>query len=362
VDSSGMGVTLTACSVSGVVLDGTLTVLEVLTSTDPPFTRLTLSGTLSVSGLFSGTVDIQTATITWADPRVCYAVTVLLNGMQPPFDVQSADQTCDQPEMCGNFVVTGGEECDDGNVADGDGCSSMCLYEFAACGAGAPQCVVGDGFDGGSLDSQWTVDFINADGWSVNVANGDLVVSGIDANLPCNEGGNPDGWSFAGLTRAFASPVNDFRLVMAGSWDSGGSSAIQRIGVVVLGSNIICSVNDTRIDTDLAVPFCTMPGGSFGQLPGVSGTGSGTFVIESCGGQVNIFFNGSPVVSGTLARAATGVRIEFGYYKIDDLNTPGNLTDCVPNGPFSTFGEIRVDSVFFEAPPPASQPGSVCGF
>ena len=85
-------------------------------------------------------------------------------------------------------------------------------------------------------------------------------------------------------------------------------------------------------------------------------------MIESCDGEVSIFFNGSPVASGTLARAATGVRIEFGYYKIDDLNTPGNLTDCVPSGPFSTFGEIRVDSVFLEAPPPASQPGSVCGF
>jgi cysteine-rich repeat protein len=31
--------------------------------------------------------------------------------------------------MCGDLVKTGSEECDDGNVQDGDGCSSTCLTE-----------------------------------------------------------------------------------------------------------------------------------------------------------------------------------------------------------------------------------------
>ncbi|MCA9655323.1 MAG: DUF4215 domain-containing protein [Myxococcales bacterium] len=33
------------------------------------------------------------------------------------------------PPGCGDGVVDAGEECDDGNVFDGDGCSSQCLME-----------------------------------------------------------------------------------------------------------------------------------------------------------------------------------------------------------------------------------------
>jgi cysteine-rich repeat protein len=41
--------------------------------------------------------------------------------------------TCD---VCGDGVtnVASGEQCDDGNVADGDGCSSTCQFEY--CGNG----------------------------------------------------------------------------------------------------------------------------------------------------------------------------------------------------------------------------------
>ncbi|MBD3311224.1 MAG: hypothetical protein GF349_01850 [Candidatus Magasanikbacteria bacterium] len=38
------------------------------------------------------------------------------------------------PAVCGNFVVEAGEECDDGNLDDGDGCSSSCEEE----GGGGP--------------------------------------------------------------------------------------------------------------------------------------------------------------------------------------------------------------------------------
>ena len=37
------------------------------------------------------------------------------------------------PVLCGNGVVEAGEECDDGNLIDGDGCSSTCTVEAAAC-------------------------------------------------------------------------------------------------------------------------------------------------------------------------------------------------------------------------------------
>jgi|ERR1051326_364590 cysteine-rich repeat protein len=31
--------------------------------------------------------------------------------------------------ICGNGIVEPGEQCDDGNIADGDGCSSICTIE-----------------------------------------------------------------------------------------------------------------------------------------------------------------------------------------------------------------------------------------
>jgi len=36
------------------------------------------------------------------------------------------------PAMCGNAIVEGGEQCDDGNTAAGDCCSMTCLFEAAA--------------------------------------------------------------------------------------------------------------------------------------------------------------------------------------------------------------------------------------
>ena len=53
------------------------------------------------------------------------------------------DGSCvDEPEpICGNNVVEDLEECDDGNVIDGDGCSSLCLIEEE------PECCTNDDCD-----------------------------------------------------------------------------------------------------------------------------------------------------------------------------------------------------------------------
>ncbi|HEY5948009.1 MAG TPA: DUF4215 domain-containing protein [Kofleriaceae bacterium] len=51
---------------------------------------------------------------------------------------------CDQPDaVCGNGVMEGAEACDDGNTTNGDGCSSTCTVE-------EPVCVCGDGVVSGS--------------------------------------------------------------------------------------------------------------------------------------------------------------------------------------------------------------------
>lgn len=38
-------------------------------------------------------------------------------------------EDCSQPPICGNDIIEEGEECDDGNTQDGDGCSSICEIE-----------------------------------------------------------------------------------------------------------------------------------------------------------------------------------------------------------------------------------------
>jgi cysteine-rich repeat protein len=48
-------------------------------------------------------------------------------------DGDGCDSNC-MPTGCGNGIVTAGEDCDDGNTADGDGCPSTCRLGEADCG------------------------------------------------------------------------------------------------------------------------------------------------------------------------------------------------------------------------------------
>ena len=48
------------------------------------------------------------------------------------------DDACSIPEpVCGNGIEEEGEECDDSNTTDGDGCSAVCVVEY--CGDGIRQ-------------------------------------------------------------------------------------------------------------------------------------------------------------------------------------------------------------------------------
>ena len=52
------------------------------------------------------------------------------------------------PGVCGDGIVNTGEECDDGNTKDNDGCSSSCRYEY--CGDGIVQQALGEQCDDGN--------------------------------------------------------------------------------------------------------------------------------------------------------------------------------------------------------------------
>lgn len=71
-----------------------------------------------------------------------------------------AARPVDASATCGDRVVGGGEECDDGNVVDGDGCDARCLHETSrrvVRGPGLALAIPDDAYDG-SLRSMTCVD------------------------------------------------------------------------------------------------------------------------------------------------------------------------------------------------------------
>lgn len=62
--------------------------------------------------------------------------------------------SCQAPAVCGNGALEALEECDDGNLTNGDGCSSACLIE--GCGDGVVQ--AGEECDDGAANSDTVAD------------------------------------------------------------------------------------------------------------------------------------------------------------------------------------------------------------
>ncbi|MEZ4366296.1 MAG: DUF4215 domain-containing protein [Kofleriaceae bacterium] len=64
------------------------------------------------------------------------------------FVADRCDSQCASDQTCGNGVVDAGEQCDDGNVADHDGCQSSCVVQ--ACGDGIVDADDGEQCDDGN--------------------------------------------------------------------------------------------------------------------------------------------------------------------------------------------------------------------
>ncbi len=75
-------------------------------------------------------------------------------------DLTEVDPVCEPINTCGNSVLETGEACDDGNLINGDGCSSICEVEDGGSDDSGST-------DGGSDDSGST-DGGSADGWSTD--------------------------------------------------------------------------------------------------------------------------------------------------------------------------------------------------
>lgn len=64
-------------------------------------------------------------------------------------DGDGCDSNC-TVTACGNGIITENEECDDGNTADGDGCNSLCMTEY--CGDRIVQIELGEQCDDGNTE------------------------------------------------------------------------------------------------------------------------------------------------------------------------------------------------------------------
>jgi cysteine-rich repeat protein len=117
-------------TISGTILDGGSPLAGVAVTADNGGpTEVTDSNgdyTLLVLHDWTGTVTPSLAEYTFSPTSRAYA-NVVTN--DPDEDYAGASGAVD---VCGNNILEGAEQCDDGNLADGDCCSSTCTFESAA--------------------------------------------------------------------------------------------------------------------------------------------------------------------------------------------------------------------------------------
>jgi len=145
-------------------------------------------GSTPTHALLSGSpaIDLANPAGCFADDAQSVALTQDQRGLTRPADGNDDDNVrCDigafevQP-LCGNGTVNAGEECDDGNVANGDGCAADCTLE-PACGDGTID-------EGEECDDDNTV---NGDGCSAECTNEVLPACGdgiLQAGEECDGG------------------------------------------------------------------------------------------------------------------------------------------------------------------------------
>lgn len=89
-----------------------------------------------------------------------YLLSLSLCVLPVPFSVPFAHAQTPQNALCGNSLLDGGEQCDDGNAISGDGCSDACQVEAGyfctdPVAANVTNLVLDPGFEAGPLGGVW---------------------------------------------------------------------------------------------------------------------------------------------------------------------------------------------------------------
>jgi cysteine-rich repeat protein len=112
-----------------------------------------------------------------------YASLPIITGNSTTDHQDDVNFLADGCQLCGNGVTGPGEECDDGNTADGDGCSAECTKEF--CGDESVQPELGETCEPGGTPPQ-----------NGNACREDCTYCGdgnVDASEKCDDGNTVDG-------------------------------------------------------------------------------------------------------------------------------------------------------------------------
>jgi cysteine-rich repeat protein len=126
------------------------------------------SGSISIEGAI-GDADALIGDLVVPPVGEGHLATRETSALAGELDGYNNNATCGDQASCGDGVVDAGEQCDDGNTVDRDGCSATCTIEsVSVCGDGhkdgAEQCDDGNTVDGDGCSARCTTESVPACG------------------------------------------------------------------------------------------------------------------------------------------------------------------------------------------------------
>lgn len=147
-------------------------------------------------------------------------------------------------EICGNGALDPGEECDDGNLADDDGCSSLCQIEISSPAVPANQFNAGDSIGEGEAADGTIGEAHHETVWSTGYDGGDIVNSLNERfeskNAPNyyeNNSSRDSAFNKAESGAEMAGFVAQANGIVASAAGTGGAGQV----TVMLGNNDVCA-------------------------------------------------------------------------------------------------------------------------
>lgn len=161
--------------------------------------------------------------------------------------------------ICANGVVESGEQCDDGNLINGDGCNDVCMFENSNCSNGIIN--AGEQCDDGNS--------INGDGCNMYclLENGTCGNAVVNAGEQCDDGNNING-DGCNLACMIEGAISGNGVVESGeqcddantiNGDGCNSIGSVEAGYSCVGSPSVCSVLGIDDNVDFFVSLKTYP-------------------------------------------------------------------------------------------------------